>query len=195
MVLITNNSLKLASIKYISKAVYSKYLKRFYKYLQGLKKNSGELLQSAPCTWHQNALLSPPCDTDAVTSRICSCRDGELVQILTRQGDTHLWAQGEALGTRRLSYSGCQEGGSGESLSQHKLLSLNSWQDTGTFLRENSSSHEQDRLGKGGQIRELETMPCVICPVPSCSQGFCATIQVCMCVTIYLTWNLPFLLF
>ena len=33
MVLITNNSLKLASIKYISKMVYSKYLKRFYKYV------------------------------------------------------------------------------------------------------------------------------------------------------------------
>ena len=65
----------------------------------------------------------------------------------------------------------------------------------GTSLRENSSSHEYERLGKGGQIRELETVPCVICPVPSCSQGFCATIQVCMCVTIYLTWNLLFLPF
>ena len=135
MVLITNNSLKLASIKYISKAVYSKYLRGFYKYLQCLKKNSGELLQSAACTWHQNALLSPPCDTDVMTSRIYSCPDGELVQMLTRLGDTHLWAQGGVLGTRRLSYSGCQEGGGGESLSQHKLLSLNSWQDTRHFSK------------------------------------------------------------
>ena len=136
-----------------------------------------------------------PCDMDAMTSRICSCLDGELVQMHTRRGDTHLWTQGRVLGTRRLSYSWCQEGGGGESLSQHKRLSLNSWQDTGTSLRENSSRHERERLGKGGQIRELETMPCVICPVASCSQGFCATIQVCMCVTIYLTWNLLFLLF
>ena len=64
----------------------------------------------------------------------------------------------------------------------------------GSSLRENSSSHEQERLGKRGQIRELETMPCVIYPVPSCSQGFCATIQAYMW-TIYLTWNLPFLPF
>ena len=34
----------------------------------------------------------------------------------------------------------------------------------GTSLRENSSSHEQERVGKGGQIRELETMPCVSYP-------------------------------
>ena len=65
----------------------------------------------------------------------------------------------------------------------------------GTSLRENSSSHEWERLGKGGQIRELETTPCVICPVPSYSQGFCATMQVCMYVTIYRTWNLLFLPF
>jgi len=29
-------------------------------------------------------LLFPPCDTDAMTSRSCSCLDEELVQILTR---------------------------------------------------------------------------------------------------------------
>ena len=100
MVLITNNSFKLASIKYISKAVYSKYLRVFYKYLQCLKKNSGELLQSAPCTWHQNALLSSPCDTDAMTSRICSCHDGELVQMLTRRGTLPIsgWSLKETLG-------------------------------------------------------------------------------------------------
>ena len=164
--------------------MHLKYFSWFYKYHLCSKKSSEELLWAARCTWHQNDLLSSPCDRDAVTSRICSWPDGELVQMLTRRGDTHLWAQGGALGTRRLSYSGCQEGGSGESLSQHKLLSLNSWQDTGTSLMKNSSSHEQEKVG--GQIRELEATPCVICPVLSCSQRFSATMQVCISVTIYI---------
>ena len=192
MVLITNSSLKLASIKYISKAEHSKYLRGFYKYLQCLKKNSGEL-RSAPCTWHQNALLSLPCDTDAMTSRICSWM-GNLHRC-SQDGVAHISELRVGLGTRRLRHSWCQEGGGGESLSQHEPLSLNSWWDTGTSLKENSSSHEWERLGKGGQIRELETTPCVICPVPSYSQGFCATMQVCMYVTIYRTWNLLFLPF
>ena len=48
----------------------------------------------------------------------------------------------------------------------------------------NSSSHEQEKVG--GQIRELEATPCVICPVLSCSQRFSATTQVCISVTIYI---------
>ena len=108
---------------------------------------------------------------------------------------THISELRVGLGTRRLRHSWCQEGGGGESLSQHEPLSLNSWWDTGTSLKENSSSHEWERLGKGDLIRELETTPCVICPVPSYSQGFCATMQVCMYVTIYRTWNLLFLPF
>ena len=130
--------------------MHLKYLRGFYKYHLCLKKNSEELLWSARCTWHQNDLLSSPCDTDAVTSRICSCPDGELVQMLTRQGDTHLWAQGGVLGTRRLSYSGCQEGGGGESLSQHKLLSLNLWQDTRYFSKGKFIKPWTGEGGKGG---------------------------------------------
>ena len=47
-------------------------------------------LLKGQATWHQNALLSLPCDTSAVTSRLYSCLDGDLVQINTSWGDTHL---------------------------------------------------------------------------------------------------------
>ena len=160
MVLITNNGLNLPSIKYISKAIYSKYLRGFYKYLQCWKKNSGELLRSVHCTWHQNALLSLPCDRDAMTSRICSCPDEELVTHICelRVG---CWEQGgwDTHDARRVEVGNpC-----------HSTSSCHWTHDKtqGTSLRENSPSHEQARLGKGGQIRELETMPCVICPVLS----------------------------
>ena len=49
----------------------------------------------------------------------------------------------------------------------------------------NSSSHEKEKVG--GQIRELEATPCVICPVLSCSQRFSATMQVC----VYVGYNIP----
>ena len=194
MVLITNNSLKLASIKYISKAVYSKYLRGFYKYLQYLKKNSGELLRSVHCTWHQNALLSLPCDMDqwpaesvpALMENLCRC---------TQDGVTHIselrvgcWEQGG------WATHDARRAGVGNLCHSTSSCHWTHDKTQGSSLRENSSSHEWERLGKGGQIRELETMPCVIYPVPSCSQGFCATIQAYMW-TIYLTWNLPFLPF
>ena len=124
---LANNSFKPASIKYISKVVCPKYLRGFYKYLLCLKKSSGELLWSAHYIWHQ--MPSPVTRMQQPVES--SCPDGELVQMQTR----HLWAQGGVLGTKRLSYSGCQEGGGGESLSQHKLLSLNSWQDTRHFSK------------------------------------------------------------
>ena len=152
MVLITNNSLKLASIKYISKAVYSKYLRGFYKYLLCLKKNSGELLWSAHSTWHQNALLSSPCDMDAMTNRICSCIDGEHVQMLTRWGNRICefrvghWEQGgwDTHNARKV--------GVGNHCHSTSACHWTHDKTQDTSLRENSS-HEQDRLGKGGQIR------------------------------------------
>ena len=48
---------------------------------------------------------------------------------------------------------------------------------TGTSLRENSSSHDQEKVGKGSQIRELGAMPCVSCPAHSCSERFSDTMQ------------------
>ena len=196
VVLITNNSFKLAYIKYISKVVHPKYWRGFYKYLLCLKKNSGELLWSAHCTWHQNALLSLPCDMDATIGRICSYPDGELVQMLTGCGNTDLWVQGGVLGTGRLRYSWCQAGGGGESLSQHKLLSLNSWQDTRHFSKVNSSSYEQETVGKGGSDQSWR--PCHVSSVLF-SQALKDSVLlcrfVCMCVTIYLTWILLFLPF
>ena len=184
MLLITNNSLKLASIKYISKTEHSKYLRGFYKYLQCLKKNSGELLRSAPCTWHQNALLSLPCDTDAMTSRICSWM-GNLHRC-SQDGVAHISELRVGLGTRRLRHSWCQEGGGGESLSQHEPLSLNSWWDTGTSLKENSSSHEWERLGKGGSDQRAGDN--AMCHLP-CSLLFSRIL--CHYSGLYVCYNIP----
>ena len=196
VVLITNNSFKLAYIKYISKVVHPKYWRGFYKYLLCLKKNSGELLWSAHCTWHQNALLSLPCDMDAMTGRICSYPDGELVQMLTGCGNTHLWVQGGVLGTGRLRYSWCQAGGGGESLSQHKLLSLNSWQDTrhfskGKFIK--SWTAEGWKVGSDQSWRPCHMSSALFSHVLKDAVLLCRF--VCMRVTIYLTWNLLFLPF
>ena len=52
----------------------------------------------------------------------------------------------------------------------------------GTSLRENSSSHDQERVGKASQIRELEAMPRVGCTALSCSERFNATVHfLCVC--------------
>ena len=166
--------------------MHLKYLRGFYKYHLCSKKNSEELLWSALCTWHQNDLLSSPCYTDAVTSRICSCPDGELVQVLTRQCDTHSWAQGRALGTRRLRYSQCQEGGGGESLSQYELLSLNLWQDTRHFSKGKFIKPWTGEGGKGGSDQRAGDH--AMCQL-SCSLVFskiqCYYAGLCVCVLQY----------
>ena len=47
----------------------------------------------------------------------------------------------------------------------------------GTSLRENSSSQDQNSMGKGGQIRELEAMPFVSSSATSDSERFDSTMQ------------------
>ena len=65
------------------------------------------------------ALLTPPCDTDATTSRNCFCSDGELVQMLTRGDDRHLLSSGWGAGNREAEILMMPGGGGEESLSQH----------------------------------------------------------------------------
>ena len=142
---LANNSFKPASLKYISKVVHPKYLRGFYKYLLCLKKELRTVISTLYFT--PTAFLFY---MDATASRICSCPDGELVQMHTRQGDTHLWAQGGVLGTKRLRDSWCQEAEGEESLSQHELLSLNSWQVTRHFFKGKFIKPWTGEAGKGG---------------------------------------------
>ena len=185
VVLITNNSFKLAYIKYISKVVHPKYWRGFYKYLLCLKKNSGELLWSAHCTWHQNALLSLPCDMDAMTGRICSYPDGELVQMLTGCGNTHLWVQGgywEQGGWDTHDARRVEVGNPYHSTSScHWILDKTQ----GTSLRENSSSHEQQRVGKWGQTRAGDHAICHLLCSLMFSKMQCYYAGLCVCVLQY----------
>ena len=156
MVLITNDSLKYCQV--LLSSIYPKWYTQniwedFINISGVRKKNSGEPLWSAHSTWHQNASLSSPCDRDAMTSRICSCIDEEHVQMLTRWGN-HICE----------FRVGCWEQGGWDTHDARRVGVRNPYHSTSachwthdktqdTSLRENSSSHEQKRLGKGGQIR------------------------------------------
>ena len=184
MVLITNSSLKLASIKYISKAEHSKYLRGFYKYLQCLKKNSGEL-RSAPCTWHQNPCSPFPVtwmqwlaeSVPALMGNLCRCSQDRV---------THISELRVGLGTRRLRHSWCQEGGGGESLSQHELLSLNSWQDTRHFSKGKLIKSWMGEAGKGGSDQRAGDN--AMCHLP-CSLLFSRIL--CHYSGLYVCYNIP----
>ena len=125
-------------------------------------------------TWLQWLAESVP----TLMENLCRC---------SQDVNTHLWVQGGVLGTGRLRYSWCQAGGGGESLSQHKLLSLNSWQDTRHFSKGKIHQAMNRRGLESGVRAALETMPCVICAVLSSSQRFSATMQVC----VYVCYNIP----
>lgn len=166
---LANNNFKPASIKYISKVVHPKYLRGFYKYLLCSKKSSGELLWSAHYIWHQlpspvTQIQWPVESVPALMENLCRCTQDRVIHICElrvgrweqRGWDTHD-ARRVGVGNPCHSTSACH------------------WthdKTQGTSISENPSSHEQESLGKGGQIRELEATPCVICPVLSCSQRF-----------------------
>ena len=130
-------------------------------------------------------LLSPPCDTDAMTSRSCSCPDEELVQMLTR------WVTDICeFRAGRWEQEGCytqdaRRVGVGNPNACHSTSSCH-W----------THDKAQANLGKGSQIRELGAMSCVRCPAHSCSERCTATTQFSFnCGKIHLMWNLPFLPF
>ena len=82
------------------------------------------------------------------------------------------------LRTRSLIFSGCREGGGSESLHSSSSCHSTHSKTQGTSLRENSSSQDQERKGKGGQIRELEALPCVSSSATSGFERFDSTMQV-----------------
>ena len=119
--------------------------------------NSGEFLWSAQCTWHQSALLSlvtwmqwPAESVPALMENLCRCsQDGEtdIYKSRVRCWEPRGWDTQDArggVGNHRHSTSSCH------------------WthdKTQGTSLRENSSSHEQERVGKGG-VRSESWRPC-----------------------------------
>ena len=150
------------------------------------KKNSGEPLWSAHSTWHQNASLSSPCDRDAMTSRICSFIDEEHVQMLTRWGN-HIcefrvgcWEQGgwTTHDVRRVGVGNLYHSTSSCHWTHDKT------QDTS--LRENSSSHEEERLGKGRSDQTAGDH--AMCDLP-CSLLFSRIL--CYYSGLYVCYNIP----
>ena len=113
----------------------------------------------------------------ALMGNLCRCSQDRV---------THISELRVGLGTRRLRHSWCQEGGGGESLSQHELLSLNSWQDTRHFSKGKLIKSWMGEAGKGGSDQRAGDN--AMCHLP-CSLLFSRIL--CHYSGLYVCYNIP----
>ena len=113
----------------------------------------------------------------ALMGNLCRCSQDRV---------THISELRVGLGTRRLRHSWCQEGGGGESLSQHELLSLNSWQDTRHFSKGKLIKSWMGEAGKGGSDQRAGDN--AMCHLP-CSLLFSRIL--CHYAGLYVCYNIP----
>lgn len=123
-------------------------------------------------------LFPPTSDMNAITSRNCPWSGGLFVQTHKRLTDRRVGNSRLSVGTRdaELSYSHCQRTGEwGISvLALAPVTELRTVYRALLCLGENSSRHNQDGVGKRGQIIQREAMPSVSWPYSLHSQRFLA---------------------
>ena len=167
----------------MSKVVHPKYLRGFYKYLLCSKKNSGELLWSAHTVLHTNCL--------PLWHR-CNNQQNLFLPWWRTCADAHKTAwhtfvsSGWGAGNKEAELL-TMPGGWGWGIpAQHKLLSLNSQQDTRHFSEGKSIKPWIGEAGKGGSDQRAGGH--AMCHLP-CSLMFskilCYYAALCVCVLQY----------